>query len=246
MTLIEALRSRLIWVSLVFSVILIVASVAGASVALYEQSRLIVDVGLAAASIVGSVVAMSATLVLFAQELQNHTAYVTLARPIARWTLVAGKFVGLWTALWLVIGIMGLSCAAVVFSFHAALPQGFWAAVFLTGIEMGVVISLALLLIVVCAPSLAAAYGAALLLASNMSPDIIALAERQDDFGWAHFLWGLFYLLPDVSKLSLRPWVANGLPVPKGFVCCATLYGISYTGALLILSMLTFSRRTSI
>lgn len=245
-TLLEALRSRLIWVSLVFSVILIFASIAGASVALYEKSRLIVDVGLAAASVVGTVVAMSATLVLFAQELQNHTAYVTLARPISRWTLLAGKFFGLWIALWIVIGIMGLSTAGVVVLFDAALPPAFWQAVFLTGIEMAIVIGLALLLVVLCAPSLAAAYGAALLLASNMSPDIISMAERQHDLQLSQLLMGLFYALPDVSKLSLRPWVANALPVPEGFVAYGAAYGLSYAGALLVVSMLVFSRRKSL
>lgn len=245
-TLLEALRSRLLWVSLVFSVILIVASIAGASVAMFEQSRLIVDVGLAAASVVGTVVAMSATLVLFAQELQHHTAYVTLARPIARWTLLCGKFFGLWIALWIVVGIMGLSTAGVLVLFDAALPPGFWAAVFLTGIEMGIVIALALLLVVLCAPSLAAAYGAALLLASNMSPDIIAMAERQTSPKLAGLLLGAFYALPDVSKLSLRPWVANALPVPEGLVAHAALYGLCYAAALLVASMLVFGRRKSL
>lgn len=245
-TLIEALRSRLVWVSVVFSIILILASIAGASVALYEQARLIVDVGLAAASVVGSVVAMSASLVLFAQELQNHTAYVTLARPIARWHLLAGKFFGLWIALWIVVGIMGLSTAGVVLLFHSALPPAFWPAIFLTGIEMGVVIGLALLLVTLCAPPLAATYGAALLLASNMSPDIIAMAERQKNSYMAQLLQGVFYVLPDLGKLSLRPWVANALPVPPGFVAWGTLYGVSYAAALLIVAMLAFSRRRAL
>jgi Cu-processing system permease protein len=245
-TLLEALRSRLVWVSIIFSIILVAASVAGASVALYEQARLIVDVGLAATSIVGTVVATAATLIFFANEITNHTAYVTLARPIARWTLVVGKFFGLWAALGLCVAIMGLSTAAVVFVFDGALPTAFWGAVWLTGIEMGVVISVALLLATVCAPSLAAAYAAALLLAANMSPDILLFAEHQESPQLKATLTTLFYLLPDLDKLSLRPWAANALPVPDGYVATATLYGVTYAASAVILAMVNFSRRRAL
>lgn len=242
----EAMRSRLVWVSLVFSGLLIFASIAGASVALYEQSRLIVDIGMAAASIVGTAVALSMTLVFFAQELSQHTAYVTLARPIGRWTWLLGKFCGLWIALWTVVGIMGVSTAGVVLLFHAALPPAFWGGIFLTGIEMGVVISLALCLVTLCAPGLAAAYATALLVASNMSPDIIAMADRQHTPWLSRALWGLFYVLPDLSKLSLRPYVANALPMPDQFVALGTLYGLSWTALFLLTGMLVFERRQSL
>src|SRR5207249_690601 len=81
-TFVEAMRNRLLMVSLLFAVVLVGASVSAASVSIGEHARLIIDVGLAAASAVGSLVAVSLTISSFAGELRRHTAYPVLARPL--------------------------------------------------------------------------------------------------------------------------------------------------------------------
>lgn len=241
-TFLEALRSRLVWVSLVFSLVLVATSVAAASVAIYEQSRLIIDVGLASISCVGSGVATAATLFFFGNELSSHTAYIILTRPIPRWTFIASKFMGLWAALWLCLLAMGLSTCLVVKLFGAQVPQGFVAAIWLSGIEMAVVIAVALLFVTLASPGLAASYTVALLLAGNLSADILQLRLGAGE-KWLHSaVQGLFYILPDLGTLSMRTWVANDLPAPDGYVTHATWYGLGYATAALILAMFRFER----
>lgn len=250
-TVLQAIRSRLLWVSVVFAVVMVGLSMSAAGVALYEQARIIVDTGLAAASGLGTAVALAATVSFFSSELKNRTAYVILARPIPRAAYIVGKFLGLWAAMILVVVAMGLATAAVVWTFDDTVPAAFWASLTLTVLEMAVAIAVAQLFCTLSVPALAATYAAGVLLAGNMSSDIAALAHRMEARAGgptlaSQLMRGVFYLLPDLDKLSLRPQAANRLPVPDGYVLQGGLYALAYTALMLTLSSAIFSRRKAL
>ena len=90
-TVLEAFRNRLFAVAILFGLVLIAMSVAAASVSISERARLIVDVGLAASSGLGTVLAVALSITSFAGELKTHPAYPILARPLPRWACILGK-----------------------------------------------------------------------------------------------------------------------------------------------------------
>ena len=130
-TLLEAIRSRLLFVSLMFAVALVAISVAAASVSFGERERLIIDVGLAAASAVGGLMAITMGIVLFAGELRRRTAYPILVRPLPRWGFVLGKYLGAAAAMILVVTTMILATALIVLIFGGSLNAPFWASLWL-------------------------------------------------------------------------------------------------------------------
>lgn len=247
-TFIEAMRSRLLWVAVAFAAVLVFMSVAGASVAVFERQRLIIDVGLGAASGLGGIVALAASVALLSGELQGRTAYVMLARPIARWAYVFGKFLGLWLAMVTVVVAMGLSTAAVFSTIFAGdIPDAFWPALYLTSIEMAVVVALALMFGTIAVPALAATYAAGVWIAGNMSDDILALAQRsKTDPSMRQVLAVVHALLPDLSRLSLRNQAANSLAVPDGYLVQGTSYGLTYAALLVCLAALVLTRRKAL
>ncbi|HET6346209.1 MAG TPA: ABC transporter permease subunit, partial [Myxococcota bacterium] len=209
-------------------------------------ARLIVDVGLAAASGLGSVIAAAATISSFAGELRARTAYPVLARPLPRWSFVAGKFLGLWLAMLLVVAAMGIATAGVVWSFAGRVPDAFWPALILSGVELAVVVAVSLLFASLSAPALAATFTAALLIAGNLSQDIATLASRQEDGGARAALGFLYQALPDLARLSLRTQAANNLPVPTRYVGLGIGYGLLYAACALGVGMLVFARRRAV
>jgi hypothetical protein len=56
-------------------------------------------------------------------------------------------------------------------------------------------------------------------------------------------LHAIYYVIPDLADLSLRPEAANLLSVPENFLWLGTLYGISYAAIALLASMWVFSRK---
>jgi ABC-type transport system involved in multi-copper enzyme maturation permease subunit len=247
-TLLEALRNRLLLVTVAFAVVLVGLSVSAASVSIGEQSRLIIDVGLAAASAIGSVIAIAVAISSFAGEMRRRTAYPVLARPLPRWAFVLGKYLGVLFALEAVVVIMVAATAGVVWLYGDPVPSALWWSLWLTLIEMALVTALAIFFSTIASPVLAATYSVGVLLAGNLAGDILALAGRLEEKGKAFgpVLRGLHYLLPDLEALSVRSQAANHLPVPGAYLLQGTAYGACYAATALILAMWIFSRRRAL
>lgn len=245
-TWLEAMRNRLLLVSVMFGVVLVGLSVTAASVAIYEQARLIIDVGLAAMSCLGSIIAVALSVTGFAAELSSRTAYPVLVRPMPRWSFVLGKYLGTVAAMLLVTGVMALCTAGVVWVYDGAIPTAFWHAVWLSEIEMCVAVAVALLFSTLAVPILAATYSAGVLLAGNLAGDILHLASRQAGTSAELVLRGIYYVMPNLDLLSARGQAANNLTVPAGYVAYGTLYGLTYAATALLLATAAFSRRRAI
>jgi hypothetical protein len=84
-----------------------------------------------------------------------------------------------------------------------------------------------------------------MVLAGNLSGDIARFAARLEHKGKSGgtTLRGLYYLLPDLEKLSLRTQAANDLPVDLTFLLYGTAYGMCYAAAALALACWIFTRR---
>ena len=50
-------------------------------------------------------------------------------------------------------------------------------------------------------------------------------------------------MLPDFSAFDVKTEVVHGLPVGAGYLAATVGYGLAYIAALLLLSVLIFSRR---
>jgi ABC-type transport system involved in multi-copper enzyme maturation permease subunit len=244
-TLLEAVRNRLLLVAVFFAVVLVGLSVSAASVSIGEQSRLIVDVGLAAASALGSVIAIAVAISSFAGEIRRRTAYPVLARPLPRWAFVLGKYLGVLSALEAIVVIMVVATAGVVWLYGDPVPAALWWSLGLTMIEMALVVALATFFSTIASPVLAATYSVGVLLAGNLAGDIQALASQLEAKGktLGPVLRWVYYVLPDLQRLSVRSQAANNLPVPGDFVVYGVAYGLCYAAVMLVLAMWVFSRR---
>ncbi len=242
-TLTEALRSKLLWVGVMFAVLLIGLSVAAASVALYERARLIIDVGLAAQSGLGSLIALTAAIGLFAVPLVNRDAYVYLVRPLSRGAYIAGRFAGLAAAMAAVTGCMGCSTAGVVWLFGGSLPFAFWVACGFAVLQVSMVIALTFLFSTLASPAAAAIYSASMVLAGSLSGEILRLVNQHPAGLVAYLLRAAFFILPDFAQLSVTDEAANALPLPPGILWQAPLYAMLHMMTSLCLATVALSRR---
>ena len=241
----EAVRSRLIWVGALGSLALVMMSILAASVAIYERGRLVVDVGLASASGLSSILALASTIALVARDLGGRQAYPLLVRPLSRGSYLTGRFLGLWATMAAVVACQGLTTAAVTYLFVGQVPAALAPALLLTVGEMAIVVAVSLLTATLISPALAAAAAATLLIAGNLSAELAEMAARQTG-PTAQLLSGLHQILPDLGQLSLRAQAANDLPVPAGFVAVGMLYAAAYSLTALTGAILLFRRRAAL
>ena len=245
-TWLQAVRNRVLVISVFFAVLLIATSLAAASLAHGERTRLIVDIGLAAQSALGAVMTLALAISVLSGDLRRRTAHAVLARPVPRWAFLAGKYLGVVAAMSGVVVLMALACAGTLLLYGGAPTAAFWGSVWLTLAEVAVVGALALLFATVTAPVPAAAYTTAVVIAGNLSEDLRLFAGRfaQDGApGLSRALEVAYYVLPDLQLLSLRSQAANALDVPPDFLMHATLYAAAYALAALGVAMASISSR---
>lgn len=244
-TWLEAIRNRILHISSLFVLLLVGLSVVAATVVPLEHARLIIDVGLAAASGFGSIIAVVVTIVSFAGELSNRTAYPTLARPIGRWAFVLGKYIGLIKAFSITTMLMLLGTVGILKLYGDAIPQAVWWSIVLSWVEMSVVTAIALFFASMAVPLLAACYALGVIMAGNLSGEMLDLATTKaaDNVWLSRFLQLCYAILPDLQDLSVRSQAANDLDVPISYIVHAVAYGACYSFSLVMLTVITFSRR---
>ena len=244
----ESLRNRLLLVGVFVGIGLVAMSVIAASLSIGEQSRLIIDLGLAAVGVLGSIMTVALTVMSFAGEISKRTAFPVLARPISRASFILGKYLGVIFAMSIVVSTMIIATAITVKLYDTDIPHALWWQWLLSLVEICVVAAIAMLFSTLAVPVLAALYAAGFVIAGNLAFDIqrVAQAKLEDNVLGGRALGLASYVLPNLQSLSVRNEAANALPVSHAFIGNGIAYGIAYAIAVLILSMIVFSRRKAI
>jgi len=100
-------RDRVLYGVLGFAVAVLMFTLALAELSLEEQRRVVLDVGLASISLFSVVIAVFLGSSLLYKEIDRKTLYVILPKPVRRYELLVGKFLGITLTASVFIGVMG-------------------------------------------------------------------------------------------------------------------------------------------
>ena len=103
----EAVRDRILYGVLGCATLILLFTLALAELALDQQARIVMDLGLASISLFGVIVAVFLGSSLLYKEIEKKTLYVILPKPIARWEFLVGKFAGIALTGFVFISVMG-------------------------------------------------------------------------------------------------------------------------------------------
>jgi hypothetical protein len=92
-------------------------------------------------------------------------------------------------------------------------------------------------------PMLSAALTVAMYVVGHFSGDLRNFQDIVDSPMAARLVRGLYWVLPNLAQFDVKDNVVHGLAVPPGYLALCTSYAAVYTGMLLIVSVVIFSRR---
>jgi Cu-processing system permease protein len=238
----EAIRDRILYGLLAFAILLIACSVALADLSIGQQERLMKDIGLAAISLIGVLMAVFLGIALISREVERRTAYTILSKPIRRYQFVLGKYLGLVLTIGVNVAVMGAALSGLLAVY------GWWqanvaAALLLTMVELLVVAGIATLFSSFTTPTLSAIFTLGLFVIGHLTGTLRAIAERAPGGGGRLFAAVLYRTLPNLEAFNVKGRVANSELVSLAEVGLAGAYGALYLAALLALAILIFERR---
>ncbi|MGH7742741.1 MAG: ABC transporter permease [Candidatus Eiseniibacteriota bacterium] len=211
--------------------------------AMGEGTRLTVDMGLSAISLVGLLTILLIGTSMVAKELERRTIFNLLARPISRSSYLIGKWMGLAAALWTVALLLGLALWATLAArgIHGRGPAVLEATYF-AGLELTVVTAIAVLFSSLSTPVLSALYTLALYLVGQWSYDLRELSPK--------FLPPLSFVMrlaadlaPNLPIFNMRSIASEGTLASPAHVAIATVYAALYSACALCLAAAAFETK---
>jgi ABC-type transport system involved in multi-copper enzyme maturation permease subunit len=252
----ESVRDKVLYNLVAFAVLMMGASYLIGQLTAGQDVRIIKDLGLAATSIFGVFIAVFIGIGLVSKEVERRSIYSLLSKPVERYQIVLGKYLGLVLTLAVNLSIMAVALYAVLAGmrviegphvaagldtplFDLALAK----AVALTLVELAAVTAIALFFSTFSTPILSAALTAALWVAGRFSEDLRAFDQVLDSRAAIAFARGLYWILPHFAPFDVRSQAVHGEPIAIGYMVLTTAYGLVYIAAVLAGAVLIFSRR---
>jgi ABC-type transport system involved in multi-copper enzyme maturation permease subunit len=247
----EAARNKVMYSLLVFALALIVSTLALGALSVHEERRMIRDVGLLGIDLFSVLIAIFVGVNLLYKELALATVSTILARPIARWEFLLGKWLGVMATLIAQIAIMGAVLAATLLvaagpdAVDAALLQAVW----LLFMNVTIVTSVATLFSAFSSPFLSGLFSLGVFVVGRSVPDLRQVAARAGGTmgrlltAAASVLPNLHLFTPSGSVVGGARVSVHGPFVGPAYLGAATAYALGYSALVLGLAMLIFRRR---
>ncbi len=239
----ETTRDRMLAGVLTAGLALLAVTQIISPLALGEGTRLTVNLGLSCISLLGVLAVLLVGTSLVAKEIERRTIYNLLSRPISRAAYLVGKWLGLSATLWTVAGGLGLALWVVLglrgrWGFGPSLAE----AIYLTGLELTVVTSLAVLFSSLSTPLLSALYTLGFYLVGQWSFDLREFASHYPPVvGGALNL--IANLVPNLPLFNMHTLAAGGHLTSAAHLGLATLYALVYSSCVLCLATAAFESR---
>lgn len=205
-----------------------------------NEARVAVDVGLAGVSFFGSITAIVIGVMLLYSELERRTIHTVASKPIARWELVVGKYLGMVLTLTLLLLLFTAAMLVLLWARDVALTSVLVRSLVLVWLEVIVMAGVALLFSSFSTPFLSGMMALAIFLIGRTTPDLTAAAERAD-VGLVRWVSeAALYIVPDLHLFSPsgRPVAGDEvLSIHGNFVSWAYVGSAAGYAALVIIAV---------
>ncbi len=247
----EAIRDKILYNLLFFALLMIGTSLLLATLTVGEQSKIIIDIGLASINIFGVLIAIFLGIGLISKEIEKRTIYNILSKPMPRYQFLIGKYIGLLLTIAVNTTIMGIGLYIVLAINelqwgHSILNVNpdIWKAIYLILIELMVVTAIALMFSTFSSSSsLSAIFTIALYIIGHLTEDIRLIGEKLQSVTLKGVINLIYYLLPNLDNFNVKGRVVYGIEISPIYLSLVTLYGLFYISIVLLLSGMIFQKR---
>ena len=252
----ESVRDRVPYSMVAFAVLLMAASYLISQLTAGQDMKIIKDLGLAAISWFGLLIAIFIGINLVSKEVDRRSVYALLAKPVTRGEFILGKYAGLVFTLIVNLSAMTVAFAAVLAYMDAVTAPGVKAAwpapaldvrlllgVGLNLAELMIVTAIALFFSTFSSPLLAALLTFGLWVAGHFNQDLRNFEAVLDVAPVVWLARAIYFLLPNLAPFNIRAEVVHAVDVPARTVLLTLVYAFAYIAVLLVASIAVFRRR---
>ena len=243
-TMLEGARKQVFHVLMLFAMFLIFGSASLAKFDQHVQMKMLNDLCLFCVFLVSSVVAITITVTGIPGEMEHKTVYPVIAKPVARWQFICGKYAGAMGTVAIGMAIMAATFVFLQLFYAGHLDRAMLYVLPFMYIETAILAALALWLSTWASWPLAWFLSVLLCLLGNAKyPLYDSLMSRPQSGLNRLAINTIYHLLPNLESFNFKDAMVHHLIVPNLYLWQTATYGVFYTAAVLTLASLTFARK---
>ncbi|MFW6045148.1 MAG: ABC transporter permease [Planctomycetota bacterium] len=242
-TLIRQLRNKVLYILILISFSFIGMGSMYKVLSMGAEDKLMRDLGLAAITVIGMVVAVFIGANEVGKELREGTVDDLLAKPLGRDDFLLGKYLGTLCVAVINISILAAGFAAIYFYHTGDVDLTLFRAVLLTTFEVSILVSVSLFLTTFLPEAASAVITFLVFVGGHAAHMLPMISDSSEQLGVRMMANSLFYVIPNLHHFNLRAAVGQEVGIPWTYVGCTLLYGACYSGMLLSLAILIFRNR---
>ncbi|MGB9500451.1 MAG: ABC transporter permease [Dissulfuribacterales bacterium] len=257
LTLKEGIRHRALRAFFVLAGVLFVINLLVTELFSWDLTKVSIEFGLSTVAFCGLLLIFVLGMKLMSDDLERHTIYFVLARPVSRGQYVIGKYCGIGMILLFATLILGagsaLSVKLTLWHYAAFVPPNFswWTFLLALGFQwlsLMVILAISLFWFSYASQSFTAILLSVFSYLVGQNMELLrGIDAAKKGVGEASLLKGIFWLVswifPNLSFFDMKVHAAYGLSVDYSEILWIIGYGLSYAGIILLLTILCFNRK---
>ena len=236
----ELTRNKIFYVTVLFCLVITMTTLLYHTLTAYEETKLMKDMGLAAMTILGMLIAVFAGSSVVAKEIDKKTAQVLLAKPITKYEFILGKFCGALLTIMCNVALMALGFLILVAIKEKAFYAGIFKAVLLISFELSILTAVAMLFSIVLHSTVASIFTLCVFILGHLAYLLPYFMKKAETIIGKLAGGFLYYILPNLEYFNIKNQVAYNQPIPWSVVGMSMAYGAVYCAAILVLTTLVF------
>lgn len=205
--------------------------------------RVALDFGLGMLSLSSLAISLFLGVTLLSREIDSRTVYMVISRPVSRHSFIIGKLVGLLGIQAVnVILLSAMTLVTVKFLGGEINSLIYWAIGF-TFLESLLLLFLVVLVSLVANNILSSLLSVVVLIMGHAVKETQNLNFVNERPELKTVLEIYHFILPGFYKLNLKDFIIYKTSLPLDYLMSSAIYGISYSGFLLLLIIILFNRK---
>ena len=254
----ESVRDRVLYAIAGFALLLVSASAIIGQITAGQDVKIMKDLGLVTIEMAGVLMTVFIGVGLVSREIDRRSIYSLLAKPLARWEFIVGKYLGLVLTIFVNVALMTAAFFVMMAWMQWMSPENVRLSWDAPAVDPRLLIAIGLI-----AAELALLTAIALFFSTFSSSALLSIVftvgffvvglESRDLRNFDQLvvsspavLWlvsAIGWLVPAFSEFDVKAQVVWGFPVPFTWVALRLLYAAIYSGVAVGAAVLAFSKR---
>jgi ABC-type transport system involved in multi-copper enzyme maturation permease subunit len=241
-TFMEARHNKVLFIAIGFAAALIVFSLFMGEVSLYQNEKVVKDVGMACISLLGVFVAIFMGVNSLYKELEQRTIYAIVSKPLHRHQFLVGKFLGMSLVLTFIVIMMTCFLYFVTSLMELSFDFALLPAIALILLELLVVGAMAIFFSSFSTPFLSGLFTGSAFLIGRITYELGQFGMRSKNELFKFFATNLQSVY-DLEVFNLRDQAVHKIPIYAEDFWYPVVYGACLITILLTISIFLFRKR---